>query len=112
MDIKFEVIEFIASKVKTNIRQLEGVVKKLDAMQKLEGKPPIMANAQAAIKDILNEQISTPVTIEKIITDVCKVYNVSAADVRSQKRKREISEKREMIYGAAQLYPNVKAAEC
>ena len=35
MDIKFEVIEFIASKVKTNIRQLEGVVKKLDAMQKL-----------------------------------------------------------------------------
>ncbi len=96
MDIKFEVIEFIASKVKTNIRQLEGVVKKLDAMQKLEGKPPIMANAQAAIKDILNEQMSTPVTIEKIITDVCKVYNVSAADVRSQKRKREISEARQM----------------
>ncbi|MBQ8603423.1 MAG: chromosomal replication initiator protein DnaA [Oscillospiraceae bacterium] len=96
MDIKFEVIEFIASKVKTNIRQLEGVVKKLDAMQKLEGKPPIMANAQAAIKDILNEQMSTPVTIEKIITDVCKVYNVTAADVRSQKRKREISEARQM----------------
>ena len=96
MDIKFEVIEFIASKVKTNIRQLEGVVKKLDAMQKLEGKPPIMANAQAAIKDILNERMSTPVTIEKIITDVCKVYNVSAADVRSQKRKREISEARQM----------------
>ena len=68
--MKFDVIEFIASKVKTNIRQLEGVVKKLDALQRLEGKPPIMVNAQAAIKDILNEQMSTPVTIEKIIAEI------------------------------------------
>ncbi len=96
LDIKFEVIEFIASKVKTNIRQLEGVVKKLDAMQKLEGKPPVMVNAQAAIKDILNEQMSTPVTIEKIIAHVSKVYNVSVADIRGKSRKREVSEARQM----------------
>ena len=96
LDIKFDVIEFIASKVKTNIRQLEGVVKKLDALQRLEGKPPVMVNAQAAIKDILNEQISTPVTVERIIREVCKVYNVSVRDVRGQKRKQEISEARQM----------------
>ena len=96
MDIKFEVIEFIASKVKTNIRQLEGVVKKLDAMQKLEGKPPIMANAQAAIKDILNEQMSTPVTIEKIVMDVSKVYNVSVTDIRGKSRKQEVAEARKL----------------
>ncbi len=96
LDIKFEVIEFIASKVKTNIRQLEGVVKKLDAMQKLEGKPPVMVNAQAAIKDILNEQMSTPVTIDKIITHVSRVYNVSVSDIRGKSRKREVSEARQM----------------
>ncbi len=96
LDIKFDVVEFIASKVKTNIRQLEGVVKKLDALQRLEGKPPIMINAQAAIKDILNEQMSTPVTIEKIIQEVCKVHNVTMADVKSQKRKQDISEARQM----------------
>lgn len=96
LDMKFEVIEFIASKVKTNIRQLEGVVKKLDAMQKLEGKPPVMVNAQAAIKDILNEQMSTPVTIDKIITDVSKVYNVSVNDIRGKSRKQEVAEARKM----------------
>ena len=96
LDIKPDVIDFIASKVKTNIRQLEGVVKKLDAMQKLEGKPPIMINAQAAIKDILNEQMSTPITIDKIITDVSKVYNVSVADIRGKSRKQEVAEARKM----------------
>ena len=96
LDIKPDVIEFIASKVKTNIRQLEGVVKKLDALQRLEGKPPIMVNAQAAIKDILNEQMSTPVTIEKIILEVGKVYNVSAADIRGKSRRQEVAEARKM----------------
>lgn len=96
LDIKNDVIEFIASKVKTNIRQLEGVVKKLDALQRLESKPPIMANAQAAIKDILNEQMSTPVTIEKIILEVGKVYNVSMAEVRGKNRKQEVAEARKM----------------
>ena len=96
LDIKNDVIEFIATKVKTNIRQLEGVVKKLDALQRLEGKPPVMANAQAAIKDILNEQMSTPVTIEKIILEVGKVYNVSITDVRGKNRKQEVAEARKM----------------
>lgn len=96
LDVKNDVVEFIASKVKTNIRQLEGVVKKLDALQRLEGKPPVMANAQAAIKDILNEQISTPVTIEKIILEVCKVYNVSITDVKGKNRKQDVAEARKM----------------
>ena len=96
LDIKNDVIEFIATKVKTNIRQLEGVVKKLDALHRLEGKPPIMINAQSAIKDILNEQMSTPVTIEKIILEVSKVYNVTMAEVKGKSRKREVSEARQM----------------
>ena len=95
LDIRPDVVEFIAGKVKTNIRQLEGVVKKLDALQRLEGKPPVMANAQAAIKDILNEQMSAPMTIERIIREVCKVFNVSAADVRGKKNTADVSEARQ-----------------
>ncbi|MEG1783115.1 MAG: chromosomal replication initiator protein DnaA, partial [Oscillospiraceae bacterium] len=94
LDIKNDVIEFIAGKVKTNIRQLEGVVKKLDALNKLENKPPVLANAQVAIKDILNEQLPIPVTIEKIIFEVSRSYNVSPVEIRGQKRKQEIAEAR------------------
>lgn len=94
LDIKNDAIEFIASKVKTNIRQLEGVVKKLDALKRLENKPPVLINAQIAIKDILNEELPLPLTIEKILQEVGRSYNVTAADMRSQKRTSSIAEAR------------------
>ncbi len=96
LDIKNDVIEFIAGKVKTNIRQIEGVVKKLDALKKLESKPPIIQNAQLAIKDILNEQLPIPATIEKIIFEVSRSTNVPAAEIKTKSRKKNISEARKM----------------
>lgn len=96
LDIKNDAIEFIASKVKTNIRQLEGVVKKLDAFKRLENKPPILINAQIAIKDILSEQLPIPLTIEKIIFEVSRSYNVPLAEIRGRKRSQSIAEARKM----------------
>ena len=96
LDIKNDAIEFIASKVKTNIRQLEGVVKKLDALKRLENKPPVLINAQIAVKDILNEELPVPVTIEKIIEEVSRSYSVSPADVKGKKRTQNIAEARKM----------------
>ena len=96
LDIKNDAIEFIAGKVKTNIRQLEGVVKKLDALKRLEDKPPVLVNAQIAVKDILNEDLPVPVTIEKIIEEVSRSYAVSAADVKGKKRTQNIAEARKM----------------
>ena len=96
LDIKNDAVEFIAGKVKTNIRQLEGVVKKLDALKRLENKPPILVNAQIAVKDILNEELPVPVTIEKIVEEVSRSYGVSAADVKGKKRTQNIAEARKM----------------
>ncbi len=96
LDIKNDVIEFIAGKVKTNIRQIEGVVKKLDALKKLENKPPIISNAQLAIKDILNEQLPIPATIEKIIFEVSRSMNVPAAEIKKKSRTKPIAEARKM----------------
>ena len=89
-------MEFIASKVKSNIRQLEGVVKKLDALKRLENKQPNLVNAQIAIKDILNEQLPVPMTIEKILEEVGRSYGVSAADIKGKKRTQNIAEARKM----------------
>ncbi len=96
LDIKNDAIEFIASKVKTNIRQLEGVVKKLDALKRLENKPPVLINAQIAIKDILNEQLPIPLTIDKIVEEVSRSYSVNPADVKGKKRTQNIAEARKM----------------
>lgn len=91
------VSEFIANKLKTNIRQLEGAVKKLRAFQLLEDKPINLATAQTAISDIINDVQPTPVTVDKIIEEVSRTFeNITPDDIRSQKRNSNISEARQL----------------
>ena len=91
LDLSDDVAEFIANHLKNNIRQLEGAVKKLNAYRLLEGIQPVIGAAQNAIKDILSENQPIPVTIEKIINEVARTYNITPADIRSRKRSSNIS---------------------
>ncbi len=91
------VCEYIASKLKNNIRQLEGAVKKLRAFHMLEDKPINLATAQAAISDIMNNSQPAPVTVDKIIEEVARTFgNLTPEDIRSQKRNSNISEARQI----------------
>ena len=90
------VSEYIANKLKSNIRQLEGAVKKLKAYYLLEGKAPNINTAQAAISDIINNDQPAPVTIEKIIEEVGRTFGVSPDDIRSAKRNAAVSNARQI----------------
>lgn len=94
MDLPEDVCEFIANKLKSNIRQLEGAVKKLNAYRMLSNINPTVGAAQNAIKDILSETQPVPVTIDKIVTEVARCYNISAADIRSRSRTKNIANAR------------------
>ncbi|MEG1686273.1 MAG: chromosomal replication initiator protein DnaA [Angelakisella sp.] len=91
-----DVSEYIANRLKTNIRQLEGVVKKLKAYKQLAGSSPTILLAQSAIKDILSDHQPLPMTVDRIITEVARTYGVSALDVRSSKRSAGISTSRQV----------------
>ena len=91
-----DVVDFIATHLKSNIRQLEGAVKKLSAYQSIEGIQPVIGIAQNVIKDILSENQPLPVTIDKIISEVARTYNTSAEDIRSSKRTANISNARKL----------------
>lgn len=91
-----DVSEYIATRLKTNIRQLEGAVKKLKARYLLEGENPSIATAQAAISDILNNDQPPPLTVEKIIEEVARTFGVSGEDIRSAKRSANISNARQV----------------
>ncbi len=96
-EIPETVCEYIANKLKNNIRQLEGAVKKLRAFHLLEDKPINVATAQAAISDIINNSQPAPVTVDKIIEEVARTFdNVTPEDIRSQKRNSNISEARQI----------------
>ena len=91
-----DVCEYIAKRLKTNIRQLEGAVKKMKAHHLLGGEPMGIQTAQMAISDILNNNQPPPVTVEKIISEVARTFNVTAQDIRSSKRSSAISNARQI----------------
>ena len=96
LNLPDDVAEYIANHLKQNIRQLEGAVKKLNAYYMLEGIAPCIGVTTTAIKDTLNDTQPIPVTIEKIINEVARTYNVLPADIRSKKRSANVSAARQM----------------
>lgn len=96
IDIKEEVIFYIADQLKSNIRQLEGVVKKMQAYYMLESVNPSIESAKKAIKEIRNDDQPEPVTIQKIVLECARTYRVEPADVRSDKRDAMITKARQV----------------
>ncbi len=96
MELPDIVCEYIANKIKSNIRQLEGVVKKMKAYQLLDNKNPGIATAQNAISDIFSDEEPTPVTVEKIIDYVAKSYSCTKEDILSPNQSAKISKCRQI----------------
>lgn len=86
-----EVAEFMANRLKSNIRQLEGAVVRLKALNHFAGSPITISMAQSVIRDVLTDEQPIPITVEKIISEVSTVYGVSPDDIRSNKRSAQIS---------------------
>lgn len=95
-NIPDDVIECIANRLKSNIRQLEGCVNRLKALQELVGTKPTVVMAQNAIREILSDEQPSPVTVDKIINDVASVYGVTVDDIRSSKRSSIVSTARKV----------------
>ncbi len=96
LDIPNDVAEYIANRIKSNIRQLEGVVKKINAYKTLAKQSPSIKVAETAIRDILSDNQPLPVTVERIIAEVGRTYGVSSSDIRSSKRSSNISNARQI----------------
>ncbi|MDR3551773.1 MAG: chromosomal replication initiator protein DnaA [Clostridia bacterium] len=91
-----EVAQFIANRLKNNIRQLEGAVKKMKAYNLLAGDPPSIAIAQNAIRDILNDNQPIPVTVDRIIGEVSRTFGIPSDDIRGKLRSGNISTARQV----------------
>lgn len=90
-----DVVQYIAEKLKNNIRQLEGAVNRINAYCTLSGHEPTIATAQKAIKDIGNENQPVAVTVDKILTEVSRAYGVTVENITSQKKSASVSEARQ-----------------
>lgn len=96
MKIPDNVMEYMADKLQKNIRQLEGAIVKMNALNLVTDVPPTIIMAQNIVKEVLNEQQPIPVTVEKIISEVAHIYNVTPEEIQSQKRSSPVSTARQV----------------
>lgn len=90
-NIDNEVIKYIATNIKSNIRELEGALTKIVALSKLEKNKEInIALAEKALKDIIAPGDKKEVTPEFIIEVVAEHFNLTPLDIISQRRNKDI----------------------
>ena len=91
-----DIIFFLAEKLKNNVRQLEGVIKKLMAFYDLTNTMPTLALAQDALTEIMNENIPVSIIIDKVLVETSRYFEVSIDDLKSKKRTDKIASARQI----------------
>ncbi len=91
-----DVIQFVAEKIKTNIRQLEGAVKKINALVNIEGSSINIAMAQNAIRDIMSDSRPVSAIVNSIISETSRTFGVPQADIISKKKDAKTARARQV----------------
>ena len=90
-----DVVEFIGENVTSNIRQLEGVVKKLTAYRDLLNDEITIASVRRAIKDVIRDGPYVP-TADIIITETARYYGLTEDTIRGQSRQKNTATARQV----------------
>ena len=91
VELPEDVLTFLAENLRSNIRQIEGAIKKLGARVFLSGEKIDMDLARGCISELLGGAEPTSVTVEKIFSSVYQKYGVKKEDLVSTKRNKEIA---------------------
>ena len=98
-----EVINFLAPRIKSNIRELEGCLIRLGAHSSLTGEPIDIAMAKNILKDTVSED-ERPITIEQIQKLTAEFFGIKHLEMKTRKRTKEIALPRQVaMYISKQL---------
>ena len=101
-----KVLEFLAHKITSNVRELEGALNRLVAYANLVGRPITLDNTQEVLHDILRAN-DRRVTIEEIQKRVAEHYNIRLGEMYSARRSRAIARPRQVaMYLSKELIRN------
>ena len=107
MSIKLlpEVFQFLAERIRTNVRRLEGALTRVASYASLnEGRSPNVEKLEQLLKDILHEEARRSITIDQIQRRVAEHYDVRLADMTSKRRPQNIAFPRQIaMYLAREL---------
>ena len=106
MQIKLpdEIFEFLANRIRSNVRRLEGALMRVASFASLSGKQLTREVIEHLLKDILQEEARTSITIEQIQRRVAEHFDVRLADMTSKRRPASIAFPRQVaMYLAREL---------
>ena len=86
-----DVLTFIADRVTSNIRELEGALTRVIAYASLTGRPITASVADEVLKDLFPGGSARAITVEQVQAAVCEWFGVSQADLRGDKRPQSIA---------------------
>lgn len=105
VEISQRVLEFLASRITSNVRELEGALNRIVHQASLTSKPVSIDMAQEVLKDLLRAN-DRRITIEEIQKAVVEHYGIRMADMASARRSRAVARPRQVaMYLAKQLTP-------
>ena len=90
-DIDKEIIEYIATNIKSNIRELEGALNKILAFAKLNNVDLTLKSAEEALRDVIYPDKPREITPSYIINVVSEHFGIKVEDIISKKRNAEIA---------------------
>ena len=96
-EIKEDVFQYIATNIKSNIRELEGAYNKVIAFARLNKLDITLENVQEALKDIISSNATRQVTPQLIIDIVAEHFGISPEDIISRKRNSEFVLPRKIV---------------
>ncbi len=96
VDLPDEIAFFIASKVKSNIRELEGTLVRLIAISSLRGLPISKMLAQDSMRNIIDSEEPEGVTLARITKTVAEHYKLSIEEIKSKNNSRQIAVPRQV----------------
>ncbi len=99
-----ELIEFLAQRIRTNIRRLEGALMRVASFISLTGSNPSQDRVEILLKDLLQEEARRSVSIDNIQKRVAEHFDVRFADMTSKRRPKNIAFPRQIaMYIAREL---------
>ena len=105
VEVPEEVAFFVAKRIRSNVRELEGAMRRVIANSQFTGRPITLDFAKEALKDLLALQ-ERLVTVENIQKTVAEYYKIRVADLLSRRRSRSITRPRQMAMALAKELTN------
>ncbi len=95
-EINEEIFDYIATNIKSNIRELEGAYNKVIAFAKLNNVEITLDNVEEALKDIISPNVVRQVTPKLIVDIVAEHFGISPEDILSKRRNSEFVQPRQI----------------